>query len=349
MALSGGVDSATSLALLSDEQKWDLMSVHLILWRCGQNLNETSCCSMQSAIDAKKIANQLGSKFKVIDAQDTFKKKTVANFVKYYEDGLVPNACTFCNSTTKLVSLFSAVDDPDNYNIATGHYARTVEFDDKVFIRRSKNLKKDQSYFLYRLPKNIIDRSIFPLGDFETKEEVRKIASDKNIIVSKKPDSQDLCFLPKEGVAAFLFDYAGLISKKGPIIFNNVVIGEHNGVWGKTIGQRRGFGLSGVSEPLFISHVDVKENTIYVDKLDNIEKDEFYLNDCVLNLPNKNSDFIIQVRYHSKPILCSITVLADNKVRVKLSEKTIVVPGQSGVLYNLQNDVCFGGGVINYV
>ena len=346
VGLSGGVDSATSLALLKD-QGVDTLAVHLVLYRCGQNLNETSCCSMQSPIDAGNIAKQLYSPFKVIDAQKLFHDKTIKYTVDEYKKGNTPLACSYCNATTKNIALFSAVDDPDEWNIATGHYARIQEWDGIYYIKRSANLNKDQSYFLYRMNQSILSRISFPLGDFSSKDDVRFIAEKKNIIVAKKPDSQDLCFLPKEGISSFLFDYAGLIPRKGKIVHNGKIIGEHNGIWGKAKGQRRGFGLNGSSEPLYISKIDIEENVIYVDSIDNVMTDSFYIQDEVWHHPQKNGlEVMVQVRYHSKPIKAKVFINDDGKINIKMSEKVLAVPGQACVCYDLTNTIILGGGVI---
>jgi tRNA-specific 2-thiouridylase len=345
VGLSGGVDSAVSAHLLKSNG-YNVIGVNLVLWRCNQNINSASCCNAKATQDASKIANDLGIQFKVIDAQQTFMDHTVKPMVKDYENGLTPSPCILCNATTKINSLYQAVNGDRSVHLATGHYANTKEIDDQFFITRAKDLKKDQSYFLYRIPKDIIPQIHFPLGGFSTKMEIREIANKIGIHVAAKPDSTDLCMVPGGNISEFLFDFGGLQKKRGPIVYKNMVIGQHNGVWGKTKGQRKGIGLHGTPIPLFVDKVDVNNNVIYVDTIEKISTNDFTIKNELFPGPFYDGmEVVCQVRYRGT---CTKAKLykSDSVVKVLTDDPVVAAPGQHAVFYDLANDVCLGGGEI---
>jgi len=345
IGMSGGVDSAVAAMLLRSD--FNVKAVHLILWRCNENLNSESCCNLQSSIDAGNVAKHLGIGFQVVNAQKRFMEQTVKPMVEAYKAGLTPNACCICNPTTKIDAMYDAVNNDRSYHLATGHYANTVEWAGTHYIARAKNLEKDQSYFLYRLSQDLISKIHFPLGKFETKEEIRIQAEQAGIHIARKPDSTDLCMLPNGGIKAFLMDFVGLMSKPGPILYNGKEIGTHNGIWGKTKGQRRGFGLSGTTDIMFISRVDIDSNTIHVDKWSEILDCTFQIKDVVWHGSQwfDGQLVMMQTRYHAKPVHAKLFSTADG-IRVETAQPVLATPGQHAVFYNEANHVCFGGGII---
>lgn len=349
LGMSGGVDSSAAAYLLHKSGN-PVMGVHLILWRCNENLNDASCCNLQSSIDAGKVAKDIGIDFKVVNAQKRFMEQTVKPMVEAYQKGLTPNACVICNPTTKIDAMYDAVANDRSYHLATGHYARIQEWDGIFYVARAKNLKKDQSYFLYRLNQGLLSKMHFPLGDFEDKEEIRQIAEKAGIHIARKPDSTDLCMLPNGGIKDFLTDFAGLWSKPGPIMYNGKQIGTHNGVWGKTKGQRRGFGLAGTSESMYIEKVDIDTNTIYVNTANNIMSREFIIRDMVWHPRQLVDGFTasVQTRYHGKISQATLTPISENSAKVVVDDPVIATPGQHAVFYDSNtNTVCFGGGIID--
>ena len=344
VGMSGGVDSAVASMLLRSE--FNVKAVHLIMWRCNENLNTESCCNLQSSIDAGNVAKHLGIDFQVVNAQKRFMEQTVKPMVEAYKAGLTPNACCICNPTTKIDAMYDAVNNDRSYHIATGHYANVVEWNGRFFMARAKNLAKDQSYFLYRLSQELLSKIHFPLGKFETKEEIRQQAEQAGIQVARKPDSTDLCLLPSGGIKAFLEDFAGLWSKPGPIMYKNKEIGTHNGIWGKTKGQRRGFGLSGTSDKMFIQSIDIPTNTIYVDEWRNILSTTIELTDTIWNESILDAaGVLVQTRYHAKPVFARLWE-SKTGIRVETAIPILATAGQHAVFYDESDRVCLGGGII---
>lgn len=343
VGMSGGVDSSLSAALLK-EQGHEVFGVHNLLWSCLENNNPDSCCNLQASIDAANVAKGLDIGFKIVDARDLFMELTVKPMVKSYEMGDTPNSCCLCNQTTKIFALQRAVENPQEWGLATGHYARVIEWDGVFYPARAKNLKKDQSYFLYRLSQDLLSKMMFPLGEFATKEEVRLQSDKRGIIVSQKPDSQDLCMLPKAGVTGFMKDFAGRIPKSGPILYKDQIIGLHDGSI-VVKGQKRGFGnYNANGKTLYVKEYHSDTNTIIMAEMDEITSFTVTVKDPIWR-PKfyDGQDVLVQTRYHAEPIKAKVFA---NGTLYHLNTPVVAVRGQSLVAYDTSNSICLGGGII---
>lgn len=322
VAISGGVDSSVSAALLK-EQGYDVTAVHF-------KMNENS----NSEKKALAIAKKLNVPFFVLDARKDFKKKVFDYFLKEYKSGRTPNPCVVCNREIKFDFLIKKALSLKADFIATGHYAR---------IKQGKLLKgfnkdKDQSYFLWKLKKNQLEKILFPLGGYK-KKEVRNIARTFKLPSAEAKESQEVCFIEK-GINDFLRKH--LKTKPGKILdIDKKEIGSHNGLWFYTIGQRKGIGLPG--GPYYVVAKDLKRNNLIVSKnLKDLVRKEVSLKD--INLINNDVKFpfkaMAKIRYRSKSYPA---VVYKNKA-VFLTPQKSITPGQSAVFY--KGHELLGGGII---
>lgn len=236
LGMSGGVDS-TAAAILLQEQGYEVVGATMELW--GEGATPSSLAST----DAKKVCDFLGISHYVLDFREEFKKRVIDDFINEYEEAKTPNPCVQCNKFLKFGLMYKKAKELGCEYIATGHYART-EYNEKYsqhVIRKAASEKKDQSYVLYNIPKNIVSKVLFPLGNFESKEEIREIVRGKGLDVANKQDSQEICFIPDNDYGKFLIEELGYKPKQGSIVkLNGEVVGKHNGLIYYTIGQRKG-------------------------------------------------------------------------------------------------------------
>lgn len=346
VGLSGGVDSSLALALLR-EGGAEVSGATLVLWTCDSNRNDSSCCTMESVNDARQVALDMGVNHKVIDATDLFKETVIKHTLDVYEAGGTPTPCVMCNQFTKFAPILEKMDVP---YLATGHYARTMNIDGQIHLLRSTNEKKDQSYYLYRVPDDVLSRLVFPLGNFRNKEDVRREAQKRNIITHKKPDSMDLCFLPRDGgIRRFLADWRGLLGEPGDVrhMNTNEVIGKHQGIWGVVVGTRKGLTWNNpTSERMYVGKVDVKTNTVWVGDSEEIKVSKVFVGNTVWRGEKKSGmEVLVQTRYHGTPVSAMVEFVGDGIV-FHLSESTLASPGQHAVAYDTYNKICYGGGMI---
>ena len=233
LGMSGGVDSSVS-AIILQEQGYEVIGVTLNLFSCA------SCCSY---IDVKSVCNTLGIPHFIIEGKDVFQKYVINDFINCYKKCTTPNPCIECNKYMKFGLMYEKAKELGCNYIATGHYAKTeyCEKYNQYVLKKSNAGKKDQSYVLYNLPQDMIDKVLFPLANFESKDEIRKIAKEHNLIVANKPDSEDICFIPDGNYKKFLEQNSDLKAKEGNIVTRQgKVIGKHTGLYKYTIGQRKG-------------------------------------------------------------------------------------------------------------
>lgn len=346
VGLSGGVDSATSAALLV-EQGYAVTGVFLECWRAS------GCRVDEDRKDAMDVALDLGIPFKVLDFKKEYKKKVVEYFFSEYQAGRTPNPDTMCNKEIKFGMFYDWAMSEGFDFVATGHYARIKN--DQLLMGVDKN--KDQSYFLYQLRADQLKHILFPIGDLN-KSQVRKEADKRGLKVAKKPDSQGICFIGPIDVRKFL--ETRITPKKGGVInVNGEVMGSHDGVWFYTVGQRHGFTIDGKYKsksgkwkqgipPLYVISKDVKKNQLMVGEKNDALVKEFEVGDIHwINLKPEidNLDLLVRIRHGGK--LISSKLMVDNsKLKVELSEpQRGVATGQAVVFY--QKEVCLGGGIIN--
>ncbi|MCL1871593.1 MAG: tRNA 2-thiouridine(34) synthase MnmA [Promicromonosporaceae bacterium] len=339
-AMSGGVDSAVAAAL-AVEAGHDVVGVHMALSRNRDQFRTGSrgCCSIEDAGDARRAADVLGIPYYVWDLSERFEDTVVADFLSEYEAGRTPNPCVRCNEHIKFEALLDKATALGFDAVATGHYARIVDGPGGRELHRSPNTDKDQSYVLAVMGPERLARAIFPLGSFASKAEVRAEAAARGLAVSAKPDSYDICFVADGDTRGFLRERLG--SRPGEVVdVDGTVVGEHDGAYAYTVGQRKGLGLgrpAADGRPRYVLDVQTATNTVVVGPaelltVDRIEGDKatWLVDDAETTL----DDVEIQVRAHGAPVPARAHVRGTT-VEVELTGTPLrgVAAGQSLVVY----------------
>ena len=342
LGMSGGVDSSVS-ALLLKEKGYDVVGATLELFA------GSSCCNINTYIDAKNVCNQIGIPHFTFNYKDEFKKYVIDDFINCYANCKTPNPCIECNKYMKFGIMYEKAKEMGCEYIATGHYAKT-EYSEKYgkwVLKKSNAGKKDQSYVLWNIPKDLIEHVVFPLGDFESKDEIRKIASEHNLKVANKPDSEDICFIPDGNYKKFLENNSEIKPKKGNIVnLKGEILGKHTGLYNYTIGQRKGLGISN-PVPLFVLGFNPLKNEVIVGEESELYKKEILVTDINLLLVDEIPELLdvtVKTRYSSKEAKAKI--IQDGKnIKVIFDEpQKAITPGQSAVFYI--DDIVLGGGKI---
>lgn len=335
VGMSGGVDSSVTAALLQ-QQGYHVVGVFMKNWT--RDLPGMKCPWAEDLADAKRVAVQLGIDFKVFDFEKEYRQKVVDYMIAEYEAGQTPNPDIMCNQEVKFkLFLDTALADGADM-IATGHYARTK--DGRLYL--AKDSKKDQTYFLYRVTSAALEKTLFPLGDFE-KREVRQMAAKMHLSTATKKDSQGICFIGQIGIREFLQQYVK--TSTGDIVDEDTgrPVGHHDGALFFTLGQRKGLGISG-GLPYYVTGKDMTTNTVYVSrKLNNksLWRDSVQLIYCHW-INGQPEDGTYQVRVRHQAPLIQARLEGD---MIKLDEhQRALASGQSIVLYDGQR--CLGGGII---
>ncbi len=340
LGMSGGVDSTVS-AILLKQAGYEVIGTTLNLF---PNVN---CCSY---IEVKDICKKIGIDHYILEVKDEFKKHVIDDFINCYSNCKTPNPCIECNKYLKFGLMYEKAKELGCDYIATGHYAKT-EYSEKYnrwILKKSKNNKKDQSYVLWNTPKEILEHIIFPLSEFESKDEIREIAKEHNLSVASKPDSEDICFIPDGNYKKFLEENSDIKPKEGNIVLSTgEVLGKHTGLYNYTIGQRKGLGIS-YKEPLFVIGFNKDRNEVIVGTEKEIYKDEIIINDINLLLFDKienDLDVKVKTRYSTKEASAKAAQLNDNEIKIVFDEpQARITPGQSLVMYI--DDIVVGGGKI---
>ena len=381
LGMSGGVDSSVS-AILLKQQGYDVIGATMRLWEApiakekednqkNENLISLSQNEISDAIaDAKKVCEKLGIEHHEIDLRDEFKEKVIDNFICTYMCAKTPNPCVECNKFMKFKAFYEFAQKLGCDYIATGHYAK-IQYSEKYnqyVLEKSKAQGKDQSYFLYGIDKEILPHILFPLADFEDKEEIRKIAEENGLAVARKKDSQEVCFIPDNDYIGFIKNNKEIVQSKlkntkrlkanspennnsfdkvGNIVLQNgEILGKHNGLINYTVGQRKGLGIS-YKEPLYVLKLSKEKNEVIV----GVEKDLYSLKleanelNFLLDIDlSKEVEIEAKVRYRSLPAKAILKV-ENGTAKVKfLNPQRAITPGQSVVFY--LNNVVLGGGKI---
>jgi tRNA-specific 2-thiouridylase len=350
VGMSGGVDS-TVTALLLHEAGYEVLGVTLNILDYNYTADRVHnpCCSIESVMGAKEIADFIGFKHMIIDVQEKFSDTVMAGFTREYMKGRTPNPCILCNADIKWKGLIDAADKYGCEKIATGHYVRIAEQDGRYFLKRGIDEKKDQSYFLWALDQESLSRTIFPLGDL-TKPEVRSIAFTRgHIKMSQKQENFDICFVPDNDYRAYLKDAVPNIEedyKGGHFVdVDGNVLGEHNGFMNFTIGQRKGLGIA-LGKPMYVTRIHAKTNTVVLGEADQLVRNGMIVDQ--LN-PMKfeqipDMEAITMVRYKSRGVLSKLKSVNDHVEVEFLANTKGVAPGQSAVFYDGED--VLGGGII---
>src|SRR5215216_613330 len=333
-AMSGGVDSAVT-ALLLKEAGYDVATVTFRL-HDGER-GSRSCCSPDTVLFARDTAHRMGLPHFTLNLKELFNRRVMRDFVGSYEQGRTPNPCVACNAHVKFHAAAFLADELGFDNVATGHYARVA---DGPTLARPVDESKDQTYVLWPVPKELLERTIFPLGEYR-KAEVRALAEERGLAVAYTPESQDICFIP-DG------DYRRFVRKKvsaepGDVVDGGgKVLGRHKGVVDFTVGQRRGLGVSAPT-PLYVTEVRPQTNQVVVGRRRDLEVREVRVRGMNWFLDPVEAR-LVQIRYNSAPVPCEVE-RGDGEWVVRFSEPVVgVAPGQSAVFYT--GDRVVGGGVV---
>ncbi len=360
--MSGGVDSSAAAAILK-EQGHELVGFTMQLWnqRRGGSLDEhgeplpSRCCSLDDVYDARRVAEELGFPFYVLNLERDFERAVVEPFVASYLSGETPIPCVACNSRLKFASLDRLALSLGCDKVATGHYAR-VEHDSEARrhrLFRGRNLQKDQSYFLWELTQEQLSRSMFPLGEM-SKPEVRDVARASKLAVAEKSESQEICFVPDGDYAGFIDRYLEAEGEQerlpgGGEITNarGEVLGQHGGIHRYTVGQRRGLGIAS-ERPLYVVSINAEQNRVVVGREEELLREEFTaagVNWVAFDSPTEPVRAEVRVRYRHQPAPAAVTPLVDGRARIRFDEpQRAITPGQATVFY--RGDEVLGGGWI---
>lgn len=348
IGLSGGVDSSAAAALLK-EQGYDLIGVTLKLWpQDCLSRAEDKCCGPQAVMDARSVSHKLGIPYYLIDEADEFQKQVISYFAEEYKAGRTPNPCVMCNERLKFGTLINRARQLGADYVATGHYARIERAPEgRVLLKRGRDPRKDQSYFLFSLKQEQLARTLMPLGEL-TKDHSRSVAREAQLKTADKEESMEICFVPDKDYGKFLTQ-AKLVEKhRGEIVdLHGRVLGHHDGIEFFTIGQRKGLHISHPT-PLYVIELDPATNRVIVGDESALERTEFHVERCnwiPFDEPPSSIEVMAKIRYNHPGVTATVMPNAQGGATVKLHvPQRAITPGQACVFY--QDDLVVGGGWI---
>lgn len=359
-AMSGGVDSAVTAALLKQEG-YEVIGITLQIWQEHSEQGKYGgCCSLGAVEDARRAAAKIGIPHYVLNFRDYFANTVIDQFVEEYRRGRTPNPCVECNRSVKFEELLRQAENLGADYLATGHYARIRlnERSGRYELLRARDLSKDQSYALYTMRQEALAKTLMPLGHLESKEVTRCIARELGLSVASKPDSQEICFVPKEGYIAFLKEKAPSALRPGRIVdTSGRCLGEHPGVAFYTIGQRKRL-PAGQKEPLFVVALDAETNTVVVGPEEELYAKGLYASNshwiALEGPPSPEAPLaaLVKIRYNGQavPALFSAGEARGSVVAHFERPQRAVTPGQAAVFYGGDGEeygqVVLGGATI---
>ncbi len=366
VAMSGGVDSSVAAAILQ-EQGLQTSGATLKLTNqtsCAVGSRSRTCCILEDIEDARSVALNLGIEYFVLNHTQDFRAQVIDRFIRAYQEAETPNPCIDCNRYIKFESFFDQADILGFDYLATGHYAQ-VSYDEtsgRYLLKKGKDHHKDQSYVLYSLTQKQLAKTLFPLGQYE-KSEIREIALKHGFINAAKPDSQDICFVPDGNYRAFL-ESEGVVTKPGNFIdLEGKILGQHKGIEGYTIGQRKGLGISS-DRPLFVVAKSAENNTVTLGREEDLYSPGLLASGLNwISIPELTApmEVTVKVRYSQQDVpavIMPVTTASSSSVSVSVpvpakaaevkvlfsTPQRAISPGQAAVFY--QGDVVVGGGTI---
>lgn len=339
LGMSGGVDSTAS-AILLKKQGYEVVGATMIMY-----------CNQKIAEDAKKMCKKLGIEHHIFNYENEFRCQVINKFISEYENASTPNPCIECNKYLKFGAFYEKAKELDCNYIATGHYAK-IEFSPKYkryVLKKSEEEKKDQTYFLYLIPKEELEHIIFPLQEYKEKSDTRKLVESMDLEIAKKKDSQEICFIENNNYKEFLRKNMSKKPRKGNIVLTSgEVLGKHNGLVNYTIGQRKGIGVS-FKEPLYVVKLDSKTNEVIVGTEKDLYSNILYankLNWLIFDKTPEKIECFAKIRYRAKEAKAVVYKEEEDKVRVEfLKPQRAITKGQSVVFYD-DDGIVLGGGKI---
>jgi len=345
VAMSGGVDSSMAAALLVDEG-YDVTGVHLKMADTPNGLEGKGCCTLDDARDARRVADRLGIPFYVWDLSRPFRERVVDDFVAEYAAGHTPNPCVRCNERVKYTALLARARAVGFDALATGHHVRLRQRDGLWQLRRAADRGKDQTYVLYMATQEQLAHTLWPVGEYE-KSALRALATDRGLVTARKPDSHDVCFIPSGDLGGFLRPRLG--SREGVFVGpGGDVIGRHDGAYRFTVGQRRGLGLAGFDEPLYVTAIDGDD--VHVGPREALEFTVVEASNVSWvsgSPPSDDVSLTAQVRYRAEPLSCTVEDMGFGRIQVEFGDERPVgvAAGQAVVLYD--GEMCLGGATVS--
>lgn len=344
--MSGGVDSSVAAKLML-QAGYDCIGITMKLHNVVSG-GVQSCGTAKDAADAAQVAAGLGMPHRLVDYSADFEGEVMKRFVRAYEQGRTPNPCIDCNRYMKFGRLHRVAEELGCEKVVTGHYARIVFENGRWLLKKGMDPRKDQSYVLYFLSQQQLAHTVFPLGEFSGKEEVRALAAQSGLINAQKPDSQDICFVPDGDYAAFIRAYTGKEYPEGDFVDpDGKVLGRHKGLIHYTIGQRKGLGLA-LPHPGYVSAKRMKENQVVVSPREGLLCDGIRaerLNWIAFDTPPDTFSCMVRTRYQAPEVPATVTLSKDGSVSVLFdTPQKRPAAGQSVVFYD--GDTVLGGGTI---
>jgi len=334
VAMSGGVDSSVVAGLMKD-QGYDVTGITLKLYDDPKtSVSGRQCCAGKDIVDAKRVSETLDIEHKILYYQKKFKNEVIDSFINSYVSGETPIPCVQCNQTVKFRDLFKFAKELKADALVTGHYVIRHERNGKGQMYRAKDIRRDQSYFLFSTTQEQLNYLRFPLG-LINKSETRNIANKLKLIVAEKPDSQDICFVPNGDYASVIEKYRPQSFKKGDILnTQGEKLGSHDGIINYTIGQRKGIKISS-KDPLYVIDIKAKENSIIVGSQDCLNIKKLYLRDINLlsDLKIFKDKIFIKVRSTGKLLKATATIKDKLGTIEILEDEKGISPGQACVFY----------------
>ena len=344
VAVSGGVDSSITAALLA-EQGHDVTGVHLKMADTPSGLPGKGCCTLDDARDARRVADLLGIPFYVWDLSEPFQERVIDDFVAEYAAGRTPNPCIRCNERVKYTALLSRARALGYDALATGHHVRLDRAEGRWRMRRAADPGKDQTYVLYMASQDQLAHTLWPAGEYQ-KADLRVMAAERGLVTAAKPDSHDVCFIPSGDLGAFLRPRLG--ERRGAFVGpDGQVLGTHDGAYRFTVGQRRGLGLAGFDDPLYVTAIEGDQ--VRVGPREALETDclEAFAVSWIAGSPPASPDVLAQVRYRGDALPARLEEAGAGRVRVRFTQELPlgIAPGQAVVFYDA--DECLGGATID--
>ncbi len=351
MAMSGGLDSSVAAMMLM-EQGYELVGITMKTWEyeVGHQGKETGCCSLDSINDARHLAVSMGFPHYVLDIREEFNKLIVTDFIDQYLKGRTPNPCVLCNTHIKWAALLRRADQLGCRYIATGHYARLRRENSRIVLSKGLDADKDQSYVLWGLSQEVLERTLFPLGNY-TKTRIREMAREGGFIeIADKRESYEICFIPDNDYRGFLkrnvTDLEEEVKEGDFVDQQGNVLGKHKGYPFYTIGQRKGLNIA-APQPLYVTEILPETNTIVLGSRNDTYKNQFSVSGINFikfkNVPD-DTELTVKIRYKDPGHPAKVS-FDQNKAILNvllLEPVSAITPGQSAVLYDGDDVVCGG-------
>ncbi len=350
VGMSGGVDSSVAAYLLK-EQGYDVIGVTMQIWQEEDPLVQAEnggCCGLSAVDDARRVADMLGIPYYVLNFKREFKESVIDYFMEEYMHARTPNPCIACNRYVKWEALLNRAMELGCDYIATGHYARVCRLPNgRYALKKSATVRKDQTYALYNLTQDQLSKTLMPVGEYE-KEDIRLMAERIGLPVAKKPDSQEICFIPDHDYASYIIKETGKTFPAGNFVDQNGdVLGQHKGIIHYTVGQRKGLGIS-LGTPAFVTDIRPETNEVVIGS----DKDTYHdsllgnqVNFMSVDKPEGELRVTAKIRYSHQGAPCKIRMVGEDIISCQFEEPVrAITPGQAVVFYD--GDLVAGGATI---